>query len=95
MTKIDKNLIRQSTGQGQQLCPKWKKSKKLFKGYRVNKNLRPPAPAYEQVQKHKVTPCIPGLITVTKAEYKSEILLTKDTPYLPLMGELWGDCSEE
>ena len=33
--------------------------KKLFKSYCVNKNLRPAA-AYELVQKHKVTPCIPG-----------------------------------
>ena len=33
--------------------------KKLFKSYRVNKNLRPAA-AYEPVQKHKVTPRIPG-----------------------------------
>ena len=35
------------------------KSKKLFKSYRVDKNLRPAA-AYEPVQKHKVTPSIPG-----------------------------------
>ena len=40
-----------------------KKSKKLFKSYRVNKKLRPvaaAAAAYEQVQKHEVTPGIPG-----------------------------------
>ena len=57
--------------------PKWKKSKKFFKSYRVNKNLRPaaaaaaavaaaaaPAAAYEPVQKHKVTPVYRGdLIT--------------------------------
>ena len=39
------------------------KSKKLFKSYRVNKNLWPAAAAaaaYEPVQKHKVTPGIPG-----------------------------------
>ena len=49
-------------GQGQQLSQKWKKSKKLFKSYCVNKNLRPVAAAaaaaaavYEPVQKHKVT----------------------------------------
>ena len=80
MTKVDQNLIRQSTGQGQQLCQKWKKSKKLFKSYRVNKNLRPaaepaaepaaaaaaPAAAYEPVQKHKVTPSILGWLNNTK-----------------------------
>ena len=34
----------------------------LFKSYRVDKNLRPAAAAaaYEPVQKHKVTPGIPG-----------------------------------
>ena len=60
-TEMDQNLIRKSTGQGQQSCQKWKKSKKLFKSYRVNKNLRPAvavaeaaaqATAYEPVQKH-------------------------------------------
>ena len=34
--------------------------KKLLKSYRVNKNLRPAATAYEPEQKHKVTPGIPG-----------------------------------
>ena len=64
-------VSRQSTGQGQQLCQKWKKSKKLFKSYRVNNNLQPAAEpagepaaaagaAYEPVQKHKVTPSILG-----------------------------------
>ena len=52
--------LEKSTGQGQQLCQKWKKSKKLFKSYRVDKNLRPVAAAYEPVQKHKVTPSILG-----------------------------------
>ena len=46
-------------GQGQQSCQKWKKSKMLFKSYRVNKNLRP-AVAYEPVQKHKVHPVYRG-----------------------------------
>ena len=53
---------------------KWKKSKKLFKSYRVDKSLRPAvapggsitsdglAAAYEPVQKHKVTPGKPGLL---------------------------------
>ena len=67
-TKINQNLIRWSIGQGQQSCQKWKKSKRLFKRYRVNKNLRPAAAAaaataaavYEPVQKHKVIPGIPG-----------------------------------
>ena len=63
--KIDQNLIRWSTVQGQQSCQKWKKSKKLLKIYRVDKKLRPvaaaaAAAAYEPVQKHKVTPGIPG-----------------------------------
>ena len=53
-TKIDQNL-----SGNQQLCQNWKKSKKLSKSYRVNKTLRPPA-TYEPVQKHKVTPSIPG-----------------------------------
>ena len=60
-----------STGQGQQSCQKWKKSKKLFKSYRVNKNLRPvaaPAAAYESVQKHKVTPGIPGWLNKPKSD---------------------------
>ena len=54
-TKIDQNLIREYIGQGQQSCQKWKKSKKFFKSYRVNKKLRPvaaPAVAYETVQKY-------------------------------------------
>ena len=37
--KIDQNLIRLSTGQGHQSCQKWKKSKKLFKSYRVDKSV--------------------------------------------------------
>ena len=57
MMKIDQNLVRQSIGHGQQSCQKWKKSNKLFKSYRVNKNLQPGA--NEAVQKHKVTPGIP------------------------------------
>ena len=47
-------------GQGPQSCQKWKKSKKLFKGYLVDKNLRLAAAAYEPVQKNKVTPGIAG-----------------------------------
>ena len=27
---------------------------------------------------------------VTKAEHKSEVTITKDTPYLTLTGDLWG-----
>ena len=50
-TKIDQNLIRSFVCQGQQSCQKSKKSRKLFKSYRVNKNQRPAA-AYEPVQKH-------------------------------------------
>ena len=50
---------------GPAIVEKWQKSKKLFKSYRVNKNLRPAAAAaavaaYEPVQKYKVTPGIPG-----------------------------------
>ena len=30
------------------------------------------------------------ITATTKAEYKSEFEPTKDTPYLVLMGELWG-----
>ena len=50
---------------GPTIVPKMKKSKKLLKSHRVNKNLQPavaaePAAAYELVQKHKVTPGIPG-----------------------------------
>ena len=70
MTKIDQNLIRQSLGQGQQLCQKWKKSKKLFKSYRVDKSLRPrerrrrtnryksikPTPVYASVTSHSRAP---------------------------------------
>ena len=62
-TKIAQNLISKSIGQGQQSCQKWKKSKKLFKSYRVDKNLQQPAAAAaadKPVQKHKVTPGIPG-----------------------------------
>ena len=59
-------------GQGQQSCQKWKKSKKLFKSSRVDKNLRPPpAVAYEPVQKHKVTPGIPGWLNyISKISFK-------------------------
>ena len=32
---------------------------------------------------------------MTMAERKSNIRLTKDTPYLALMGELWGVFSED
>ena len=40
---------------GPTIMPKLKEFQKLFKSYRVNKNLRPlPAPAHELVQKHKV-----------------------------------------
>ena len=63
-TKIYQNLIRQSTGQGQQLCHKRKKSKKLFKSYLVNKNLRPAAAAaaaYKPVQKHRSHPQYTGV----------------------------------
>ena len=49
MTKIDQNLIWLSTGQGQQSCQKWEKSKKLFKSFRMDKNLR--LAADEPVQK--------------------------------------------
>ena len=63
-------------GQGQQSCQKWNKSKKLFKSYRVNKNLRPaavaaaaPSAAYEPVQKHKVTPGIPGWLNEDYDDY--------------------------
>ena len=28
-------------------------------------------------------------------EHKSDFELTKDTPYLALMGELWGVCCED
>ena len=38
---------------------KKKKSQKLLKSYRVDKDLRPAA-AYEQVQKHKVNPVYRG-----------------------------------
>ena len=49
----------------------------MFKSYRVNKNLRPAAAAepaasaaaYEPVQKHKVTPGIPGWLN----DYKNVI----------------------
>ena len=45
-------------GQGQQSCQNWKKSKKLFKSYRVKNSVA--AAEYEPVQKHKVTPGILG-----------------------------------
>ena len=32
---------------------------------------------------------------VTEAEYKWEFVLTKDTPYVALMGELWGVYCED
>ena len=34
-------------------------------------------------------------LQVTKAKYKSEFEHTKDTPYLTLMGELWGVFCED
>ena len=42
---------------------KWKKSKKLFKSYRVDKKLRPAAAAqaYEPVQKQKSHPRYTGV----------------------------------
>ena len=59
-----------SIGQGQLSCQKWKKSKKIFKSYRMNKSLQPApapapalAPAYEPVQKHKVIPVYRGDLT--------------------------------
>ena len=63
---------------GTTIVPKWKKSEKLFKSYRVNKNLRPAAPATacEPVQKHKVTPGIPGWL-----HYYSIITLAKFYTY--------------
>ena len=32
---------------------------------------------------------------VTEAEHKSEFVLTKDTTYFALKGELWGVCCED
>ena len=32
---------------------------------------------------------------MTEAEHKSELTLTKDTPYLTLTGELWGVCCDD
>ena len=51
----------------------------LFKSFRMNKILRPAAPAaqaaaYELVQKHKVTPGIPGWLN-----------------YMP--GKVWGEIT--
>ena len=56
MTKIDQNLIRESIGQGQQSCQNWKKSKICSKVIAS----AAPAPAYEPVQKHEVTPVYRG-----------------------------------
>ena len=51
--KINQNLIKQSIGQVHESYQKWKKSEKLFRCYRVDKTLWPPAAAaYEPVQKH-------------------------------------------
>ena len=32
---------------------------------------------------------------MTAVEYESDFKLTTDTPYLALMGELWGVCCED
>ena len=46
---------------GPSILLKWKKSKKSFRSYCATKTLRPVAvAAYKPVQKHKVTPSIPG-----------------------------------
>ena len=48
---------------GRTIVPKIKEIQKLLKSYCMNKNLQPAAAAaaaYEPVQKHKVTPGIPG-----------------------------------
>ena len=63
---------------GQQSCQKWKKSKKLFKSYRMNKNLRlvaaVAAATYELVQKHKVTPGIPRwLNNLVESHYRLQM----------------------
>ena len=34
-------------------------------------------------------------VAETEAEHKQEFKLTKVTPYLALMGELWGVCYED
>ena len=47
---------------GPTIVPQVKEIKKKFKSYRVNKDLQPAA-AYEPVQKHKVTPGIPGWLS--------------------------------
>ena len=33
--------------------------------------------------------------TMTVAEHKSDFKLKKDTPYMALMGEMWGVCYED
>ena len=63
-------------GQDQQPCQKWKKSKKFVKSYGVNKNLwsaTAAAAAYEPVQKHKVTPGIPGWLNYIHYKVWDEI----------------------
>ena len=32
---------------------------------------------------------------MTAAEHESDLKLSTDTPYLTLMGELWGACCEK
>ena len=32
---------------------------------------------------------------MTGAKHKSEVKITKDIPYLTIMGELWGVCCED
>ena len=32
---------------------------------------------------------------MTGAKHESDFKITKDTPYLTLMGELWGVCCED
>ena len=34
-------------------------------------------------------------MTITEAEYESEVILTKGTPYVALVGELWGVFCED
>ena len=95
-TKIDQNIISYSIGQGQQSCQKWKKSKKLFKSYRVDKNLRPPAAAaaYEPVQKHKVTPGIPGWLNYLSMLWLTLIHVSKRG--LCFFGQYYGNnCAYE
>ena len=96
MTKIDQNLIRLSTGQGQQLCQKWKKSEKLLKSYRVNKNLRPAAAAaYKPSGRQNQRPIVPdewhnhtGRVAVTVDWSDGRVAIieqnTKQSNYLKL-----------